>query len=84
MRFPRMLTWLLAAAVLYSLAALVTMPQAQTVLFKLGNVTVAGYVGYWMDVHISRKHIDDDSAPADHLRRAIIVGSTILAVALGL
>ena len=57
-----MVQWLALAVVFYSLALWVFgwQPQLQTLCWKLGNLTVAGFMGYWLDrtvfyVHAARR-----------------------------
>ncbi len=82
----RMLQWLAAAAFFYGVALLVfsTQPQLQTLCWKLGNVTIASYVGYKVDVHAFRKHIEAYSPGLEQIRRAIIIAAAMLAIGLGL
>lgn len=84
----RMFHWLVIAVALYVLAALLAtqsmLPQVQTISWKLGHETIAAFVGYWIDRSAFQIRLDDESDPLHHIRRAIIVGATMLAVALGL
>lgn len=92
----RMVQWLVIAAVLYGGALTLRattgdggLPSAyapiETMLWKLGNVTVASYVGYFIDRHAFRDNrISEFSDPLDRIRRAIVMASAMLAVALGL
>lgn len=86
MKIFRMVQWLAGAAVCYALALLAfhDQPQLQTLCWKLGNVTVAAYVGFWIDRNLSRKPLTDQSPGHEHIRRAIIVAAVMLAVGLGL
>lgn len=59
-------------------------PQLQTVLWKLGNVSIAAHSGYWIDRHAFQTRITTSSTPHECLRRAIVMGATMLAVGLGL
>lgn len=83
----RMVEWLLLAAVFYigviALRAANLEPQVQVVLWKLGNVTVAAYVGYWMDRRAFTRVVIT-SAPLEQVRRAIIMAAAMLSVSLGL
>jgi Putative 2/3 transmembrane domain holin len=83
----RMAEWLVVAGVLYGacflLRAFDAAPQAQVVLWKLGNLTVAGHVGYWMDRRAFTR-IMADSTVHEQLRRAIVIAAAMLSVALGL
>jgi hypothetical protein len=84
----RMIDWLVWAVVAYAicftLRAYDLEPQAQTVLWKLGNVTVAAYVGYWIDRQAFRARITIGSTPIEGLRRAVVMAATMLTVGLGL
>ena len=79
-----MAQWLLLAVIFYTLAQVITLAQAQTVLFKLGNVTLAAFVGFWIDRHAFRKAITDTSTDMEYIRRAIIIAAAMLAISLGL
>jgi hypothetical protein len=84
----RMFDWLAWAIACYVAVLLLRFadlaPQVQTVLWKLGNLTVAAYAGYWIDRRAFRMRIDLTSQPLEQLRRAIIMAAAMLAVALGL
>lgn len=83
----RMAEWLVVSGVLYgvcfALRAFDLAPQLQVVLWKLGNMTIAGHVGYWMDRRAFTR-IVADSGVHEQLRRAIVIGAAMLSVALGL
>lgn len=87
MNRSRMLEWLLMAAVLYviciTLRTFELEPQVQVVLWKLGNVTVAAFVGYWIDRRAFAR-VDACSDPVEQLRRALVMAAAMLAVSLGL
>lgn len=81
----RMLLWLAAGLTLYSVSTWLgpEHPQAQVTLYKLGHVTTLAYVGYW----ISRQALGRVVARTDSTRvvaRAIVIGSAMIAGALGL
>ena len=84
----RMLHWLLISVLLYTAAAMLAsyemLPQAQTILWKFGHIVSAAYVGYRIDRAAFRDRITTDSMPQVQIRRAIIIGSAMLAIALGL
>lgn len=83
----RMAQWLVMAAILYALALTVfhAQPQLQTLCWKLGNLTVAAFVGYWIDRRAFwYARLDSLSPDLWHLRRAVIMAAAMLAVALGL
>jgi small-conductance mechanosensitive channel len=82
-----MLQWLIFAAVFYVLALYVVgeRPQLQTLCWKLGNLTVASFVGYWIDRRAFQfSRIDAGSNPLLQVRRAIIIAAAMLTVGLGL
>jgi hypothetical protein len=84
----RMLHWLIIAALFYFVAYCLSIDeelrQLSTISWKLGNVTVGGYVGYWLDRHLFQTRIDDTSPPLLQIRRAVIVAASIFAVSTGL
>jgi len=83
----RMVEWLLLAALFYMgcvvLRALEMEPQVQVVLWKLGNVTVAAYVGYWIDRRAFTR-VMVTTTPLEQVRRAIVMAAAMLSVSLGL
>lgn len=87
----RMFQWLLIAAALYASAMTLhyfsTGPTLwspiETVLWKLGHVTVAGFAGYWLDRSLFRDRISANDKTC-HMRRAVIVAAVVVAVAMGL
>lgn len=86
----RMFHWLLWAVFFYTQAIIFAsfgmdfFPQIQTVSWKLGHLTSAAFVGYWIDRSVFRNRITTDSHPLHEIRRAIIIGCTMLGVSLGL
>lgn len=87
MNRARMIEWLASAFALYAVCITLRTfnlePQAQVVLWKLGNVTVAAYVGYWIDRRAFTR-VTDFSDPLVQLRRALVISAAMLAVSLGL
>ena len=85
----RMIDWL-AMAFCFHVAAIVLRqhslePQIQTVLWKLGNLTLAAYAGYWIDRRVFfLTRMTLSSPPLEQMRRAIIVAAAMIAVGLGL
>lgn len=91
-----MIQWLCIAVVLYIAAILIAEVNAgspvppswipiQTALWKLGNVTLAAFVGYWIDRRaFHQERLNAMSPPLHGVRRAIVMGAAMLAVALGL
>lgn len=83
----RMAQWLLFAVGLYGLALTLfdSQPQLQTLSWKLGNLTVASFVGYWIDRRaFDGLRIKPDSPPLQQIRRAIIIAAAMITVGLGL
>lgn len=84
----RMIDWLVWALIAYALSITLRVyelePQVQVVLWKLGNVTVAAYVGYWVDRRAFLNRLEPSSAGLAHVRRAIIIAAAMLAVGMGL
>jgi len=84
----RMMDWL-AMALMFHLAAIILRqyslePQIQTVLWKLGNLTLASYAGYWIDRRTFGLRVTRSSPPLEQIRRAIIVSAAMITVGLGL
>lgn len=91
----RMVQWLLLSVLAYALAALLAgipsetdagmWPRIQTILWKCGHLNLAAYIGYWIDrraFHTLR--ITRSSHPTEQVRRAIIIGATMLAFGMAL
>lgn len=79
--------WILMALVMYVVCIVLRTyeiePQVQVVLWKLANVTVAAFVGYWIDRRAFGR-ILTSATPLEQIRRAIVMAAAMLAVALGL
>ena len=84
----RMAEWLAIALVLYAVCITLRTfnvePQVQVVLWKLGNITIAAWVGYLIDRRAFLIRMEPDSPPLEQVRRAIVIAAAMLAVALGL
>ena len=85
----RMLDWLIWAFLFHTGAILLRTyglePQIQTILWKLGNLTLAAYAGYWIDRRaFYRYRIEMSSPPLEQVRRAIVIAAAMVAVGLGL
>lgn len=84
----RMFHWLLFSAALYLIAQMLALrgilPQLQVICWKLGHVSIAANLGYWIDRNASRSRLSSSSAPEEHLRRAIIMAAAMLAIAWGM
>lgn len=84
----RMGEWLLVALVLYGTALILmrlgdTGP-VQTLIWKLGHVTLGGYAGYWIDRKAFRDRIRWDTTPLVMIRRAIIIFGSMYTLGTGL
>ena len=83
----RMVHWLALAVVFYALALWVFggEPQLQTLCWKLGNLTVAGFMGYWLDRNVFwYARPDAVSPPLWHITARDRVAAAMMAVATGL
>lgn len=90
----RMFQWLLLSLLAYGTAAgLATLltygesglwPRIQTVLWKVGHLNLAAYLGYFLDRNAFRDRIGPRSEPMLHIRRAIVIGFTMVAFGLAL
>jgi len=86
----RMSHWLLFSVMLYVFAWWLAQhgidyyPQLQTILWKLGHITLAGFIGYWLDRTVFRSRLGEHSSDVQEIRRAIIVVGTMIAIALGM
>ena len=81
--FLRMFHWLLLAVLFYAAALLVTQPQIQTGLWKLGHITVGAFAGYWIDRNLFGR-VSPDASGTRLLARAVVVAASILGMAFGL
>jgi hypothetical protein len=86
----RMVHWLGMAVMFYAIVIVMITtkgidfyPQFQTVMWKLGHLTVASYLGYRLDISLNRKRITTDSTDLERIRRAIMVIGSMIAMALG-
>ena len=88
--FLRMLHWLIFSALAYFFAMYLASkgmdfyPQIQTISWKIGHLTVASFLGYWIDRNVFRDRITKDSPPLVNIRRAIIIVGTMIAISLGM
>lgn len=90
----RMIQWLLLSLLAYVVAAILAgmgdegaYPRAQTVLWKVGHLNLAAYLGYWIDRNAFRDRIEPDKYKPDtmqHIRRAIIIAATMIAFGMAL
>lgn len=89
-KLPRMSGWLLISLLLMGAIYVVAPQQLGVSLYKLSLITTAAWVGYWIDRGLFPYARPDDvtlteavERAAAMLRRAIIVGSAMLAASLG-
>jgi hypothetical protein len=85
----RMFQWVVIASALYFTAAQLArhelLPQLQVVLWKLGHITLAAFTGYWIDRQaFHRSRLDSQSEAGSEVRRAIVIGAAMLAIAMGM
>ncbi len=83
----RMAQWLVFAVLFYGFAAyiarhpeLIDWRAAGVVSQRLGHITLAAFVGYWIDRN-AFKHAQNDSSGS--IRRAMIISAAIIAISLG-
>lgn len=85
---PRMLDWLLIAAVLLVIVYLIAPQNLPVVIYKLALVSLAGLMGYRLDRSLFPYARPDQCAESVKgmamLRRAIIVAAFMIAVSIGL
>jgi hypothetical protein len=90
----RMLQWLVLSLLAYGLAALLAavpgptdagqVPRVQAVLWKVGHLNLAAYIGFWVDKHAFRDRIDPDTNALFHIRRAIVIAAAMIGFGLAL
>ena len=88
---PRMTNWLLITLVLSLVVLLLAPQQLPVTLYKLSLITVAAWVGYWIDRGLfpyARPDLfevggRDALFSSTMLRRAVIVAACIIGVAMG-
>ena len=84
----RMMKWLLVALMLYTAAFVMLQAgysgPVQTVVWKLGHVTLGGYAGYWLDRAAFRDRIRWDTPPLVMIRRAVIMAAAMYTLGTGL
>lgn len=81
--------WLWAVIAVALLVSLQGYQQFLVVAYKLSLVSLAAWVGYWVDRNLFRNSRYEDSQAFDYvayvgIRRALIVAAVILATALAL
>lgn len=91
----RMAQWLLLSILAYAIAATLAgvpvdgsesglFPRVQTILWKVGHLNLAAYLGYWIDRNAFRDRIGGHSPLLLHIRRAIIIAATMIGFGLAL
>lgn len=92
----RMFQWLLLSLIAYGLSTMLSQilspldpsgagmwPRAQTVLWKIGHLNLAAFLGYWIArTRLGRLH--DLSPPLAMLAHAVIMAATMIAFGLAL
>lgn len=81
----RMISWLIAALVLYGASRIVGNddPQTQVTLYKYAHVTGLAWVGYWI-ARTALGRVDYMSDQDELQARALIMAGAMLAGSLGL
>lgn len=85
----RMLDWFVITSLLVGLVALTAPVQLKVLVFKVAQVSLSGWVGYWFDRGIAPYARPDSTSlssqerSAAGLRRAIIIAAAMIAGALG-
>ena len=94
--YMRMCQWFLLSIAAYAIATWLSginvsadslnglYPRVQSVLWKCGHLNLAAYLGYWFDRRAFRDRIWPGSPAMQHIRRAIIMGATIIGFAMAL
>lgn len=84
----RMVEWLLVAALFYWIATRLPISghyaPIQTLLWKLGHVTLGGFIGYWLDRMAFRDRISCTTPPLTMIRRAVIMAASMYTLGTGL
>jgi len=78
----RMLIWVAMSIFFYGMAMMVETIVMQTFLVKLGNVTAAGNVGYWI-ARMALGRIGCESSGNEKIARSIVVAAAIIGISLG-
>lgn len=92
MKLPRLWGFYLATIALIGVVAVLSPQQLPVSVYKLSLITLAALVGYWLDRSLfpyarpdsfTHSHVNDVRYAAAMIRRAIVVGSCILGVSIG-
>lgn len=90
-KIPRMTEWLIVSLLLLAAIWVLAPQQLGVSLYKLSLITMAAWVGYWIDRSLfpyarpddAELNVSEMATSAAMLRRAIVVGCAMLAVSLG-
>ncbi|MDQ2822441.1 MAG: putative holin [Pseudomonadota bacterium] len=84
----RMINWLMVAAFFYAVAYAMFSAEVsgpfQTLFWKLGHVTLGGYVGYRLDRAAFRDRITPLTPPLLMIRRAIVMVGAMYVLGMGM
>lgn len=81
----RMLPWALLAILFYIAALATAQPQIQTLLWKVGHITLGANIGYWIDRTAFMDRLEPGTTdPIRAMARAVVVAAAILGLSLGL
>jgi hypothetical protein len=81
----RMLPWALLALLFYTAALATAQPQIQTLLWKVGHITLGANIGYWIDRTAFQDRLNPNTTdPIRAMARAVVVAAAILGLSLGL
>lgn len=87
MKLPRMFDFYLVTVVLMTLVGVMAPQQLPVTLYKFSLLSLSGMLGYWLDrslfPYARPDTLTDSALSAAMIRRAIIVGSTVIGVSLG-
>ena len=93
MKLPRMWEFYIATIILIGLIWIISPQQLPVTIYKLSLISLAGLIGYRLDLSLfpyarpdtfANGLVNDLRFSASMIRRAIIVGSCILGVSLGI
>ena len=84
----RMSLWLYISIPLMALIIIMSPQKLGLVLYKVNLITIAAWLGYWIDrgafPYARPDQIGEDLMSSAMIRRALIIASSILAMAMGL
>lgn len=80
--------WLALSFVLYGLAMCLAdydaLSKVQIILWKVGHVNIAAFVGYWLDRTVFQDRIHYETPLILHIRRAVMIVGAMVSVSLGM